>query len=104
MVDRVVLFAWLFSPFKGKIKAIRTVSKLTGVPKNTVGTIFNSTDSVPSTIEVNSSEATKADPRLYIPRVGSARLDYLLRWIDEEIPCKSGTDHRVIYGPIKNYV
>lgn len=82
----------LFSPFRSKVKALRVVSQLTGVPTSTVSRIFESQE---ATSTVHRSDMRAKTTVQYIPRVDPERVDWLLKWIDEHVPVKSGTDRRV---------
>ena len=59
---------------------------------STVSRIFESQE---ATSTVHRSDMRAKTTVQYIPRVDPERVDWLLKWIDEHVPVKSGTDRRV---------
>lgn len=90
------ILAWLFSPYKAKVKALRMVSQLTGLSQTTVSTVFNSPDPMSTQPDEPVIGAPKSAE--FIPRIDPDRFEWLIKWIDQNVPVKSGTDHRILYG------
>lgn len=94
-MDQRRFLAVLLYPHKAKVKAIRNVSQLTGVPRGTVTNMFANDLPQP---ETKSSAKSNERSVKYIPRIDPDRFEFLLQWIDDNIPVKSGRSHRVMFG------
>lgn len=62
----------------------------------TTNRIFDSNKNVPQEVHVDE------DPDANLERIGSRtsaeRQEFLLNWIDEYVPVRSGGDNRIMYG------